>query len=92
MPLFGRQTFDVALAIIELANAIERFLGDHGFRSTPDIMEVPPEMRPAGSFTELGAAVGACLIESFEDGVSIGLQDAGAVIQMLAWGFAFSIR
>lgn len=56
--LADRQAFDLALDIIELTNAIECFFGDFGFGSSPDVMEIPSEMRPAGGFTELGAAIG----------------------------------
>ena len=90
--LVGKLAFDLALDVIELTNAIERVLGDLRFGSGPDVVEVAPEMRPAGGFTELGAAIGPYLIESFEASVSIGLQDTGAVLQMLAGMFALSIR
>lgn len=91
MAFVSRQAFDVALDVIELANAIKRFRGDLGFGSGPDIMEVPPEMRPAGGFTELSAAIGTCFIERFEAGVRIGLQDTGTILQMLAGMFAHSV-
>ncbi len=77
---------------MELANAVERFPGDLGSGSGPDIMDVTPEMRPTGSFAELGAAIFPFLIKRFEASVRIGLQDTGAVFQMLAGVFPLSIR
>lgn len=73
MALVSRQAFDVALEVVELANAIQRLFSDLGLGSSPDVVEVAPEMRPAGGLAELGTAISACFIENLEAGVSIGL-------------------
>ena len=90
--ILSGQAFDLALDIIELPDAVKCFPGDLGFGRGPNIMEVAPEMRPTGGLAELGTAIGAALIEGFEPGIGISLQDTAAVCQMLAWVLTLSIR
>ncbi len=54
-------------------------------------MEVTPQMRPAGGFPELMAAIGTLFIEFVEPGIGVRLQDAAAALQMLPDMFALPV-
>jgi hypothetical protein len=43
----GGLPVDLALDVVERADAVERLARDGGFRLVPFIMEVTPQMRPA---------------------------------------------
>jgi hypothetical protein len=50
----GRTAGDLALDVIERADAVERLPGDRGFRLVPFIVEVAAQMGPAGCLPQAG--------------------------------------
>ena len=71
------------LDIVEGADLVECLLGDLRLRSFPDIVEIAPEMGPAGGFPDLSdAGYEVRLVKLAEAGIGSGLQDAGKARQM----------
>ena len=77
--LAGDPPFD----IVKLPDPVERLPRDLGLRGLPDIVEVAPQMCPAGRLAELAAAVRAALVELAEARIGIRLKDASAALEVL---------
>ena len=75
--MLGRQAADRLLDPVELADVIERLLGDRRSRGGVDIEEFAPHMRPTGGFGDPVAG------EQFvEPGIAVGMDDAGELLQV----------
>ena len=78
----GGLSVDLALDVVERADTIQRLARDGGFRLVPCVMEVAPQMRPAGRLLQTGRAVGAGFVKLGIALVAIGLQDAARLGEM----------
>lgn len=88
----GRAAVDLPLDVIERADPIQRFAGDRGFRLFPFVMEVSPQMGPAGSLLQAGCSI---RLRSEELGIAfiaVGLQDAAGLGQMAMDVFFLPVR
>ena len=54
----SRLAIDVALDFREFAEPVARFVGDLGLRRRPKVVEVVPQVSPAGSFAQTRHIIG----------------------------------
>ena len=63
------------------------WFGDRGPARLIQVVELAPDMRPAGHFDD-----GAGFIEPVETGKAIGLQRSVEVLEMIPWMLTFAVR
>ena len=80
--VLGGLTVDLALDVVERADAGQCLARDCGFRLVPFVVEVTPQMRPTRRLLQTGCAVGIRLIKLGVALVAVGLQDAAGFGQM----------
>jgi hypothetical protein len=73
----GGRAFDRLLDAVELADAVERLLGDRRGCGGMYIEELAPDMRPAGGLDDLSARE-----QLVEAGIAIGVDDAAELLQV----------
>jgi len=73
---------DVALNVVKLADPVERFAGDLGFGRGPKIVEVTPQVGPAGRLLQTGHTIEFRRVKLGIALVTVRLQDAADVGQM----------
>ena len=56
-------TGDFALDVIERADTIQRLAGDRRFRLAPFVVEITPQMCPAGCLAQAGRSVRVRVVE-----------------------------
>ena len=79
----GGLTGNLPFEIVELADPIQRLPRDLRPGGLPDIVDVTAQMRPAGRFPELAAAVCTRLVELVNADIGVHLKNAAAVLKVL---------
>ena len=72
----GCQTVDLALDLEEPADALERLGGDRRLGGEVDVVDLAPDMGPAGDFGHGRRLSTLALIERREAGIAVGLEEA----------------
>ncbi len=76
-------TVNVAFNVVELADPIERLAGNLRLGRGPKIVEVAPQVRPTGRFTQRGYTVSSRRVKLGIALVTVGLQNSAGICQMV---------
>ncbi len=85
--MVGGRSFDRLLDAVELADAVERLVGDRRAGGGVHIEELAPDMGPAGGLGD--PIAGEQLVEP---GIAVGVNDAAEVFQVRPRVFALAVR
>jgi hypothetical protein len=78
----SRLAIDVAFDVRELAEPVARFAGDLGLGRRSKVVEVTPQVSPAGSFAQMRYTIGIKLVKRSIALVAIRLKDAAGIGQI----------